>query len=461
MSQEHHPVSQIITLIEQKAGLVLREAHRQADVQRAITLTVAELKLRDVETLYYQLQQHDFQHSIWQTLIQLLTIGETYFFRNKAHFDALREDILPRMIENKRQRNQRWLRIWSAGCATGEEIYSIAMLIRELLPDFRDWSIYLVGTDINEAYIEQAKHGIYKINAFRSETPEALRDDWFTKHGNTYHLDAAVRNMVIFRSLNLVTDSYPTRDTTLEAMDIILCQNVTIYFERPVTEVIQSKLIDTLAEDGWLILGHSEPLYIKAPNLGIRNFPNAVVFQRQPIPMTQKVMPETGHLKQPHPKAAALLGVKRQTAPLPSLTTVLAMNKVEKLAQEAREAADKQQWAEALYLLDILLQSHPLHEYAHYLRALIYMEQMEFNKSLNSLRQALYCNSGFILAQYTLGELYNRMGHSAQAKRQWQTTQILLNHLAPEKLIPHSTDLTVEMLNDLLAIQLGNGGSKA
>jgi chemotaxis protein methyltransferase CheR len=463
MSQEHLYASQIITLIEQKAGLLLRESHRQADAQRAITSAVTDLGLRDAEALYYQLQQHDSQHLIWQTLIQSLTIGETYFFRNKAHFDSLREVILPRMIAEKRQRNQRWLRIWSAGCATGEEIYSIAILIRELLPDYKDWSIYLIGTDINEGYLEQAKRGVYKINAFRSETPEDLRDEWFTEQGKNYILDAGIRNMVLFHSLNLVSDLYPTPGSLLQWMDIILCQNVTIYFERPVTEHIQANLIETLAEDGWLILGHSEPLFVKSPHLVLRNFPNAVVFQRQTGSIAPKVLPSVRPLtgpKQSQPSSPKLTLVKR-TAPLPPLNQPKENDPAETLCQQARQAADNQLWNEALSLLDKLLQMHPLHEYGHYLRALIYMEQMEFGKSLASLRQALYCNSNFILAHYTLGELYNRMGHPTQAKREWQLTQNLLIRLAPESMVPYSTDLSVEMLNGLLAMHIGNGGSKS
>jgi chemotaxis protein methyltransferase CheR len=462
MMQQPSLVSEIITLIEQRAGLVLREAHREQDALRAIALTVAEFGLRDSEMLFYRLQQHDSMHPVWQKLLQLLTIGETYFFRNQAHFEALREDILPQMIARKRENNHRWLRIWSAGCSTGEEIYSLAIMIRELLPDYKDWSIYLIGTDINEAYLELARMGVYRINSFRSETPAALREQWFTQHGSVYKLDASIRNMVIFRNVNLVTDSYPTRDTTLESMDMILCQNVTIYFERPITERIQASLVDTLAEDGWLILGHSEPLYIKSPYLGLRNFPNAVVYQRQqPMPVAPKQVISPKPPKKPHPKAATLMGSKRTTAPLPPLQQKQETDKADALCQQAREAADRQQWREALALLDTLLQSHPLYEYAHYLRALIYMEQMEFTKSLASLRQALYCNSNFILAHYTLGELYSRMGYPTQAKREWQLTRSLLSHLEPESFVPHSTDLTVVMLIGLISMQLSNGGLKS
>ncbi|HEX2619132.1 MAG TPA: CheR family methyltransferase, partial [Phototrophicaceae bacterium] len=442
MSQQQPLISQIIALIEQRAGLLLHESHREMDAHRAIATTMDELDLPGLQTLHYQLQQHDFQHPVWQTLLQLLTIGETYFFRNQAHFEALRNEILPRMIAHKREHNHRWLRIWSAGCATGEEIYSIAILIRELLPDYKDWSIYLIGTDINEAYLEQATQGVYRVNSFRSETPPKLQSQWFTPQGNSYKLDASIRKMVIFRSVNLVTDTYPTSDSMLQAMDLILCQNVTIYFDRPQTEQIQTALVATLAEDGWLILGHSEPLYIKTPYLGLRNFTNAIVFQRQPAqssawselintPKTTSIKPATSPLAPLIPKAKTpvdapgkVYSKKGTKAPVqPQSQSDQPVDRVMEICRQAQAAADQKLWDEALALLDQLANTHPLHEYPHYLRALIYQEKAEHPKAIVTLRQALYCNSNFIMAHYMLGELYNRLGHTTQAKREWQITR--------------------------------------
>jgi tetratricopeptide (TPR) repeat protein len=133
----------------------------------------------------------------------------------------------------------------------------------------------------------------------------------------------------------------------------------------------------------------------------------------------------------------------------------------DEICLKARQAADSQKWDEALSLLDTLLKSHPLHEYAHYLRGLIYMEQRNFGKALSALRQALYCNSNFILARYTLGELYTQMGHPTQAVKEWRFAQHLLTPLSPESLVPHSADLSVDMLNGLLEMHLRNGGLKA
>src|SRR6185369_4021800 len=117
--------------------------------------------------------------------------------------------------------------------------------------------------------------------------------------------------------------------------------NVTIYFERPVTERIQASLVDTLAEDGWLILGHSEPLFIKSPYLGLRNFPNAVVFQRQPVPVVQKEVSGAKRTKQYLPKVSLLATSQQATDPVQPL------KQTHDLCQQAQQAADNQRWDEA------------------------------------------------------------------------------------------------------------------
>src|SRR5207247_1807290 len=126
---------------------------------------------------------------LWQELLQAVTIGETYFFRNQDQFNALRNEVLPQIIDKRRKSGVKQIRIWSAGCASGEEIYSVAILLRELLPDIANWSILLLGTDINAASLERARRGSYRTWSFRNETPDYLRPRWFRHDGDNYQLD--------------------------------------------------------------------------------------------------------------------------------------------------------------------------------------------------------------------------------------------------------------------------------
>ena len=212
----------------------------------------------------------------WRMIIQALTVGETYFFRNQAHLKALRESVLPDLIEQRRRAGDRRLRIWSAGCASGEEPYSLAMLLRDLVPDIESWSIDLLGTDINEFFLERARQGFYRSHSFRGETRDWLQQRWFTASEGGFQLVPEIRRMVRFESLNLISDTYPIA----ASMDIILCRNVTIYFDREETRRVMGRMYDTLAENGWLIVGHSEPQPEIYDAFTARNYENAIFYQR-------------------------------------------------------------------------------------------------------------------------------------------------------------------------------------
>ena len=140
-------------------------------------------------------------------LVSRLTVGETYFFRNRGQFDALRDQILPEIIKRRRGKQQ-CLRIWSAGCSTGEEPYSLAILVRELLADIDDWKIHLLATDINEDALAAAREGIYRNWSFR-EVEDHYRRHYFTPDGAVSRIRPEVQSMVTFRYLNLVDDHYP------------------------------------------------------------------------------------------------------------------------------------------------------------------------------------------------------------------------------------------------------------
>src|SRR6185369_14036564 len=116
-------------------------------------------------------------------------------------------------------------------CATGEEAYSLAMLLCELLPDYQTWQITLIATDINTASLEHAKRGIYRSWSFRNETPHEIKERWFSVKKDSFKLNDSLKHMVTFRPLNLVSDEFPSFESGLTHMDLIMCRNVTIYFD--------------------------------------------------------------------------------------------------------------------------------------------------------------------------------------------------------------------------------------
>ncbi len=221
----------------------------------------------------------------WDGLICALTVGETYFFRNPAHFDALRQHILPDLIA--RHRDDRRLRIWSAGCASGEEPYSIAILLRQLLPDITNWNFLILATDINKQSLQQAREGCYREWSFRQTDP-AIRERYFTPRNGPFggaqdrifELSSRVREMVTFAYLNLAEDAYPSLATNTNATDMILCRNVAIYLPEGVTREIAERFHRCLVMDGWLIVGASETNSMIYDQFAVRNYSGATLYQK-------------------------------------------------------------------------------------------------------------------------------------------------------------------------------------
>jgi chemotaxis methyl-accepting protein methylase len=185
-------------------------------------------------------------------LVEYLTVGETYFLRDPAQIAALRETILPDLVV--RRSSDRRLRIWSAGCSTGEEPYTLAILLRE--KHIADWDVQLIGTDVNRESLRMARDGRYPAWSFRA-TPEHVRDRYFEPVEHAWRIIEPIRRMARFAWMNLGAEVIlpPAAD-----LDLIVCRNVTIYFDDEATQRLYRALIQALAPGGWLMLGPSDPL---------------------------------------------------------------------------------------------------------------------------------------------------------------------------------------------------------
>ncbi len=228
--------------------------------------------------LYFQLvdSQSDGGIAEWEQLVALFMNGETFFFRDSGQFSVLKKHILPAIIQ--RRETTRVLRIWSAGCSTGEEAYSLALLVDQLLPDRKDWDISIVGTDINVRSIQQARKGVYGQWAFRMVDTE-IRDQYFCKTGNQWVLNESIRNMVTFRQSNIVVDAFPALALGIKDLDLIVCRNVFLYFHDDAMGQVVQKMVEALANDGYLLTGHGELHTQATKSLQAKYFPDSVVYQ--------------------------------------------------------------------------------------------------------------------------------------------------------------------------------------
>ena len=192
-----------------------------------------------------------------EILASHLTVGETYFFRDKRLFKTLEESILPELIQLRRN-SGRHLRIWSAGCSSGEEPYSIAILLSKMIPDIGDWGITILATDINMRFLQKAADGVYRHWSFRDIQP-GIKEGFFNqKQDGRFEVLSRIRQMVTFSYLNLVEDAYPSLVNNTNALDIIFCRNVLMYFVPELASKVAPNLHRSLVDGGFLIVSPTE-----------------------------------------------------------------------------------------------------------------------------------------------------------------------------------------------------------
>jgi chemotaxis protein methyltransferase CheR len=242
-------MARVAELIRERAGLTFPEI-RVRDVEASIERAIKRHRMAGLSDL---LKVLDADAPTRDALVAELTIGETYFQRDPAQFELLRRRILPELLASRPP--NRPLRIWSAGCASGEEPYSIAMLLDELGAAGR---AQIIGTDISRPRLVDAQRAVYSKWSLRGSTP-AMRKKYFLERGRYYELIPRIREQVEFRYLNLAEDRFPSLAAGIWGMDLILCRNVLIYFDRATVDRVASRLLASLSEDGWLVLGASDP----------------------------------------------------------------------------------------------------------------------------------------------------------------------------------------------------------
>jgi chemotaxis protein methyltransferase CheR len=207
-------------------------------------------------------------------------VGETYFFRETHALDVFTEQILPPLIQ-ARQQTSRSLRIWSAACCTGEEPYSLAILLRTRIPNIQDWNITIVGTDINTRFLKKAAEGVYSEWSFRA-TPHHYKERYFRRTTNgRFEIVPEIRRMVRFSQLNLAEDAYPSFINDTNNMDVIFCRNVFIYFSPERIHTAVQSLHRALIDRGWLIVSPSETAYLPSSLFEAYPFPGTIIHQKR------------------------------------------------------------------------------------------------------------------------------------------------------------------------------------
>ncbi|PID58531.1 chemotaxis protein [candidate division KSB3 bacterium] len=273
--QQQQDFEIIRDLIWEKSGIYFENTKRQYCLRRLQNRMI----LRGCRGLkeYYHILQYESSGAELSELLNLLTTTETYFFRNTPQLRSFQEEILPDILRRKQQNGEAHLHFWSAGCSSGEEAYTIAMLLLETLPENHAWKISIAGTDINTDVLIKAREAVYSGRALR-DTPETYIHKYFQKEGDLYRLSDRVKNMVRFRKGNLIQSDDAS---LLQSLDCIFCRNVLIYFNLESCRQVIEIFYNNLARHGYLLLGHSESLYRITAIFALKKLQHSLVYYKE------------------------------------------------------------------------------------------------------------------------------------------------------------------------------------
>ena len=241
----------LLDKIHAEHGVDLRD-YRPKCLGRRIASRLREVKISSLKDYIRYLDENPGEYKL---LMDAATINVTNFFRNAEVFEAMKKEVLPELFERKKKEGKRVVRIWSAGCSSGEEPYTLAILLLEFLGErIKDFTVKVYGTDIDKKMIDNAVLGEYEADALR-EMPQYLRDKYFLPDGKKYIINDKPRLITRFLKRDLI------QDKPIDNIDLILCRNVVIYFTRDLTAAVYAGFYEALSDKGYLVLGKVEALW--------------------------------------------------------------------------------------------------------------------------------------------------------------------------------------------------------
>ena len=242
-------------------------------LEKRLSRRVRTLHFSNFREYYRYLLYHKNREEELTSIIDIITVNETYFFREQNQLKTFSEEILPELKDINKDKKR--LRVWSAGCSTGEEPYTIGILVLEK-GYFHNWNIEIFGSDINQRVLQAARSGIYRKNSFRATEPYFLRK-YFREEDNISRISDNVKKYVNFSHLNLLD---PFKVKLVGTVDVIFCRNVLIYFDYPSRKKVIDMFYERLADGGYLLLGHAESLINISTAFSLRHFKYDMVYQK-------------------------------------------------------------------------------------------------------------------------------------------------------------------------------------
>lgn len=465
---------------------------RWTDLERNITSASKEFGYTNVEKFILHIITSPLTREHVEILAANLTTSETYFWRESQTFEALEQIIIPELI-HQRQKGEKRIRIWSAGCSTGEEPYSIAIALNRTIPNIKDWNISILATDINPNVLRKATIGEYGQWSFRS-TPKWLKEKYFLqKPNNKLEIIPEIKSMVKYEYLNLAEDIYPSSLNNTNAMDIIYCRNVLMYFTQDRFRQVTRGLYNSLVQGGYLVVSASELSIQNFLDFTPINFPGMVLYQKSSKKITnrhkfiiEEAPPEPLLFQIPVEPEKTIESIKHQPREIESeiLTSVEipkpivsiyeeslklysqgnyseVVDKLEKEDQTSEELlllirayANQGKLNEAIKVCEKAISIKKLDPRLHYLYATILRENNQLDEAVVSFKRAIYLDSNFVLSYYSLGNIYQQLGNVKNAKKYFEIVLSILNKNSQSDILFESEGLTSGRFKEIINASL-------
>ena len=482
-------ISELTQWLQQKTGIVI-QPHQLDNLRGTIHQACERFRLTDCRHYLAEIRGSARQRLLEEHLIGAITVGESYFFRDPGQFKLLETKLIPELLQRKRAAGNYYLRIWSAGCSMGQEIYSIAMLLDSLLPtqEGRHWRLHLLGTDINTDSLSSASRGRFGKWSMRA-MPPGLLDRYFNAVGEEYQLSADIVGQTRFAYLNLVDDDYPSILTETNALDLILCRNVFIYLAQDSIQRVMARFEACLSPDGVLLLGPSDIPQHEQAALQFRQHQGQIYYRKQeqqppsvasaafspaPAHRPSTTLAATRKVRKPtlrHPAAGSASPPAREPSLVPLAELLqqgkwdLLLRQVEQCLCEQGESAQLLQYkAKALANLGDLagargcceasMRIDPMDKHGHLLHSLILLESDDETAAEAALRKVIYLDIKMAEAHYHLALLRLRRGDTSAGLKGLEKALAIAEAKPPEEPVHDAQGMTQQRFGQIIRQEL-------
>jgi chemotaxis protein methyltransferase CheR len=456
--------------------------NRWNDLERGLTAAARELHIDDnFEAIGKWLSESNRSVKDLMVISSHLTIGETYFFREKNALDFFKNVIIPGLIQ-ERERTNREIRLWSAGCSSGEEPYSLAILLSELIPDINRWNLSILATDINPAALRKAAEGVYSQWSFR-ETAEATLRKYFTPRGKNWEIVPEIKNMVSFSVLNLADPDFPLNTNQT---DVIFCRNVLMYFTPEKATEVGTRFFYALNDKGWLITSQVELNDDYFSLLSRKSFDNGIYYQK--VPKVATFLREKSNTPKEHlrirnevrpvkkntlfPESAGQINKVAPPIKAVPVSPALLFSRGEYLlcAEEChrlithgsndakifellvRANANAGKLSEARIYVEKLIELDSGCAGNYYLYATILLELNNLQEAEPVLKKALYLEPDHLFANLTMGRVLKKIGKANLSAKYLKQAGLLLDRFMDDDLVPASDGMTAGRIREMIKL---------